>query len=363
MDLSPTGDTEFFHEYLMNLKTINEFKLIDYFFWTIEKNNVAELNRLLENGFNPNTQNKYGETVLIAASFFGNYDLMETLLKYGADPNLLDIDGFDPLRFEVWKVVPGGSLKNIQLLIDWGADISSDLIEMAKEDKNMKLTLEFYQFISNNILSYQNERIIHNPQPFKPAYREMFNKFISRWTEYAAKPYIKMYPKYLKFIAKLIGIPVFEDDKIEEIYYKMIIKLDSHLDKIENLDYELFKDFDPVTLCEFSEFDRIDLYQYGDPIEGKYRGITEDYINHCIDKTIIKDPFDRSDLMNKKSNLIDGNVYQDYLLRKMNKTRPSKSSWSCGKIYQAVSKIIRNPKHKNKPEISVKIIDFRHINE
>lgn len=52
-------------------------------------------------------------------------------------------------------------------------------------------------------------------------------------------------------------------------------------------------------------------------IEGKYRGLTTEYIDESLDKTEIIDPIDRSDLMNKRSNIIDGNVYQDYLLRKM----------------------------------------------
>ena len=77
---------------------------------------VVEL--LLKNGADPNIHNNDGLTPLILASQFGHYQVVEILLKNGADPNIHNNDGFTALivasQFGHYQVV--------EILLKNGAD-------------------------------------------------------------------------------------------------------------------------------------------------------------------------------------------------------------------------------------------------
>ena len=49
---------------------------------------------LLQNGADPNVHNKKGWTTLMYASSHGNCKVAESLLRYNANPQLVDNDGF-----------------------------------------------------------------------------------------------------------------------------------------------------------------------------------------------------------------------------------------------------------------------------
>lgn len=52
---------------------------------------------LIQAGTEINTQNNFGRTALIHATYSGNLDLVNVLISYDADPNITDDDGNNPL--------------------------------------------------------------------------------------------------------------------------------------------------------------------------------------------------------------------------------------------------------------------------
>lgn len=60
------------------------------------------LEMLLRNGSNPNHSDSKGITPLHLASYMGQDDNVEILLKYKADPNKQDIYGSKNLILNIW---------------------------------------------------------------------------------------------------------------------------------------------------------------------------------------------------------------------------------------------------------------------
>ena len=81
--------------------------------------NIDEVERLLNEGADPNEINGFGETALMVSAH-NDADIIQLLLDYGADPNHQDDYGWTPLMSTV-------SVENIEataLLIEAGADPS-----------------------------------------------------------------------------------------------------------------------------------------------------------------------------------------------------------------------------------------------
>ena len=72
---------------------------------------------LLENGANPNLQNKYESTALLLASQSGRWDTVQLLLENGADPNLRNNSDYPLIIASAY-----GSLEMVRLLLENGAD-------------------------------------------------------------------------------------------------------------------------------------------------------------------------------------------------------------------------------------------------
>jgi ankyrin repeat protein len=70
--------------YTINITTNVNILLKD----AIIKNNIKRVNYLLQNGANPNTQDKNGNTVLMIASSNCNTECIKLLLQAGANPYL-----------------------------------------------------------------------------------------------------------------------------------------------------------------------------------------------------------------------------------------------------------------------------------
>ena len=67
-----------------------------------------EVNRLIDEGADPNAKNSGGLTALHRAVFYGHKDVVRVLLDRGANPNATQNDGWTPLvvlRFQLpeWK--------------------------------------------------------------------------------------------------------------------------------------------------------------------------------------------------------------------------------------------------------------------
>mmetsp|Transcript_15147 Transcript_15147/g.15144 ORF Transcript_15147/g.15144 Transcript_15147/m.15144 type:complete len:159 (-) Transcript_15147:573-1049(-) len=73
---------------------------------------------LLQNGANPNVQNRLGETPLHQAADGNLLRIADLLLTYRADPNIQQNDGDTPLHLAAQK----GHSKMLKLLLDHDAD-------------------------------------------------------------------------------------------------------------------------------------------------------------------------------------------------------------------------------------------------
>ncbi len=58
---------------------------------------MAEIEKLITDGENPNIQDANSRTPLIVATYRKHYEAVEALLKRGANPNARDLQGFDML--------------------------------------------------------------------------------------------------------------------------------------------------------------------------------------------------------------------------------------------------------------------------
>ena len=73
---------------------------------------------LLKKGADPNIRNENGETALILASLNGHYQVVEILLEKGADPNIHDNDGWTALIV----ASQNGHYQVVEILLEKGAD-------------------------------------------------------------------------------------------------------------------------------------------------------------------------------------------------------------------------------------------------
>lgn len=76
---------------------------------------------LIDYGANPNQTLENGYAVAMKAASFGSYDILECLLKNGANINQTrKVDGMTILMFAAFN----GEPEKVKLLLDWGADKS-----------------------------------------------------------------------------------------------------------------------------------------------------------------------------------------------------------------------------------------------
>src|SRR5215475_7402135 len=62
----------------------------DALFVAIRRGAPGDVERLIAKGANPNTRDAQGTPAVMAAALFGDADMVELLLKRGADPNMAD---------------------------------------------------------------------------------------------------------------------------------------------------------------------------------------------------------------------------------------------------------------------------------
>lgn len=84
-------------------------------------NDVAAARRALKAGADPNTKAGMERVMLYYAADKGNKEMVELLLSYKADPNLLDEEGFGPLH----QAIAGGHFEVADLLIAAGAHVNA----------------------------------------------------------------------------------------------------------------------------------------------------------------------------------------------------------------------------------------------
>ena len=129
---------------------------------------MKAMERLLEDGFNPNREDKMRRTVLSVAAEAGNAPLVRLLLRYGADVHARGKDG----RTALERGVSGRSIKSdevVKILIKAGADVNArnskgeTPLFHAHSDKTAKILVEAGANINarNNL----NQTPIHKGTP------------------------------------------------------------------------------------------------------------------------------------------------------------------------------------------------------
>ena len=91
----------------------------DAIFAAIRRGSVADAERLLKTGASSNIVDADGTPVLMAATLFGDADLVKLLLDRGADPNRAGVGGTTAL---MWAVP---NLQKVRLLLDRGAQVNA----------------------------------------------------------------------------------------------------------------------------------------------------------------------------------------------------------------------------------------------
>jgi ankyrin repeat protein len=85
----------------------------------IQRNDTAEVSRLIAGGANPNVKDADGVPALMLATLFADIACVEQLLKLGADPNLVDANGATAL---MWAIP---DRQKVRALVEHGANVNS----------------------------------------------------------------------------------------------------------------------------------------------------------------------------------------------------------------------------------------------
>ena len=119
------------------VKTLLETKKIknvqSYLMTACAQQNVSNVNQLIKYGAKPNDTLSNGYSVLMMASSFGSYEIVETLLEQGAKINQTrKVDGITALMLATFN----GNVEKVKLLLSYGAD-------KYVTDKNGKTALNY----------------------------------------------------------------------------------------------------------------------------------------------------------------------------------------------------------------------------
>ena len=115
----------------VNLQGNEQYTALDYV--AHNEGSLEIVQKLLKAGADPNIKNQYGDTALTLAIDKENLHLVPTLLKAGADAKVESNDGFVPLV----QAARIGDVYTVKVLLEYGADINYQ----AKAKKDTALIL------------------------------------------------------------------------------------------------------------------------------------------------------------------------------------------------------------------------------
>lgn len=97
------------------------YELVQELFQLVRTGDAQRLENLLEMGLAPNICDGKGNSLLMLASYNGNYETTRVLLERGGDPQLANDRGQIPLAGAAFK----GDTNMARLLIEHGADVNA----------------------------------------------------------------------------------------------------------------------------------------------------------------------------------------------------------------------------------------------
>ncbi len=130
--------------------------------YAIEQDNVPMLEWLLEQGFDPEEDNGFGETAVFTAAEWGAIGCLKKLIDFGADIRKPRHSGMTPMGAAMDRRV-------IEILLDAGADLSAlDREQRAillgyKVDEPPERSLEDFERYSSRSFGRFNPERVHNP--------------------------------------------------------------------------------------------------------------------------------------------------------------------------------------------------------
>ncbi len=98
------------------------YEMIQQLFQLVRSSDAQRLQGLFDKGFDaPNIRDGKGNSLLMLASYNGQFEMTRVLLENGGDPQLANDMGQIPLAGAAFK----GDLKMAQLLIEHGANVNA----------------------------------------------------------------------------------------------------------------------------------------------------------------------------------------------------------------------------------------------
>jgi hypothetical protein len=132
------------------------------FGYAVEQDNVAMLEWLLENGFDPEQENEFGESAIFKASAWGAVGCLKKLIEAGADIGRPRHSGMTPIAAAQDRQV-------IEILLHAGVDLNAlDAEQLAtllgyKVDEPPESSLEDFERYSSRAFGRNNPALVHNP--------------------------------------------------------------------------------------------------------------------------------------------------------------------------------------------------------
>jgi ankyrin repeat protein len=104
-----------YHKIYTTIYYINEIRLIR----ASRKCNIKKVKEILLKNIDINYQNSYGDTALNEAACYNCFNIVELLIKYGADVNIANNNKYSALMSASFN----GNVKIVKLLLDKGARV------------------------------------------------------------------------------------------------------------------------------------------------------------------------------------------------------------------------------------------------
>ena len=100
------------------------YEMIQQLFQLVRSDDAPRLKGLFERGFDaPNIRDGKGNSLLMLASYNGQFEMTRVLLEHGGDPQLANDMGQIPLAGAAFK----GDTEMARLLIEHGADVNAQM--------------------------------------------------------------------------------------------------------------------------------------------------------------------------------------------------------------------------------------------